>query len=325
MKNYTIKLFFAIVIALLGFVPKGLSQFSIEKLDLDDPDQEHVVVLKSGKRIKGSILSIKNTDVEIRSNKGDSTLQLTLSEIKRIRVKDDLFSLSKKFDSKLPPTLSLFFTNTAFAMKKSERSYRTFWGNSLFYSKQVAKNIEWGLGYSFPLFINGKVKFTNKVENKDRRHGIQLAFAIAPIGDPVGILEIAQVNTWGDEDKFINFAINYYEIQQSNFFFGPFGESFFPDRYFSIALGGGFRLGENVQLHLNKNVNFNQHFINANLIPSFGINWIRGKHMVGFGYMSSNDLGFNYFPVFETNFDEFAVFTKLELAKLPFLSYSRIF
>ena len=311
---------------LLGIVPNTIAQFSNEKLDLTNPNQTHVLVLKTGKRIKGAIKSIKNEDVIIQPTSVDSTLQFSLSEIRNIRVKGNIFQLDKKFDSKFPPTLSLFFTNTAFAMKKREKSYRTFWGNSMQYSKQADDAIEIGIGYSFPIFINGKFKLTTPSKNKKSRHGIQLSGAIAPVGDATSVIEISQVNTLGNEDRFFNLTFNYYKINMDRFFFSPFSSlNTIPDQYFSVAFGGGIRFGENFQLHLNKNVNFNKDLVDVNLLPSFGLNWIMDKHMISFGYMSSNTFGLNYYPLFESNFDDFIIFTEDEFSKLPFFSYSRIF
>ena len=326
MKNYFNKLLLSLVITLLGILPNSFAQFSGGKLDLTNPDQVHVIILKSGKRIKGSIVSIINEAVTLQPTDLDATIEYSLSEIRNIRVKGNILKFDKNFDSKFPPTLSLFFTNTAFAMKKGEKSYRTFWGNSMQYSKQSGKGFEWGLGISSPLFITGKLKFTGASKNEKSRHGFQFSSAIFPTPyESALVVEVSQVNTWGNEDRFFNLTFNYYEIKVDQGFNSFLTRINFPERYFSVAFGGGIRLGENLQLHLNKNINFNEQLIDANLLPSFGISWKLEQHNIGFGYMSNNNLGFNSYPVFDFDFDETLTFTEGEFSKLPFLSYSRIF
>ena len=331
MKKYLNSLFLKIVIVLLIFPTMLQAQFSNRKLKLNDDTQSHIIRLKSGEKIKGTITSIENEKVWIQSSAEDSLLQLTLSEIKKIRIKGNQLTVPKHFDSALPPTLQLFFSNTAFAMEKGKRNYRTYWGTSLSYSKQVTENVAVGVGFSFPFFVHGKFKVTDKVKDKDRRHGLQLTVAITPVGLADGegtgtVLELSQTNTWGTTDKFINLTFNYYEngVVEFNSRF-EFDTRVYLKRYASMTFGGGIRLGEHLQLHLNEVINFSNRLIDFNVLPSFGINWISGKHHVGIGFMSNNEIGFNFFPLFDSNFDDFIIMEKGLLANLPFFSYSRIF
>jgi len=327
MKYFFLKSFLIAFIFLLILPQEGQSQFSDDKLDLNDPDQTHIIIPKTGKRVKGKILSIKNEEVTIQSNKIDSIYQFTLGQIRRIRVQENLFVFDNDFDSLMPPTLSLFFTNTAFAMKKNQNSYRTFLGNSMMYSNQASDNVEIGFGYSFPFFFHGKLKITGNSIGKNSRHGVQITMALSPVilfnDDELGpMIEISQVNTWGNEDKFLNLTFNYYEIGIDQ---SMFDNNFYTKRFFSAALGSGLRVGKNLQVLLNKNVNFNQDFLEANLIPSIGLSWTIQNHNITFGYMSSNDIGLDFYPIFNTTFDDFLTFENGTFAKFPFFSYSRIF
>ena len=161
------------------------------------------------------ITSIKNEQVFIQKEGQDTSLQLTLAEIKKIRVQENLIAISKNFETELPPTLKLFFTNTAFSMKNGERNYRTYWGNSISYTFQVSDEASVGIGLSFPFFIHGNLKVADKAKNKNRRHGGQIGVAWTPIGigdEGAGaVIEISQMNTWGTPDKFFNLTFNYFE------------------------------------------------------------------------------------------------------------------
>lgn len=329
MKRYFNYYFLFFVNILLVFPTISSAQFPAEQLKLNDANQSHVIVLKFGMRIKGSITSIKNEKVWIQSTKQDSLFQLTLSEIKRIRIKDNFIHLPKKFYSRFPPNLKLFFTNTAFAMKKGEKSYQTNWGNSIIFTSQSSETVELGIGTSFPFFVNAKFKVTSGPKEKNRRHGGQIAVAFAPLPDvgrdDVGlVLEVSQMNTWGTPDRFFNLTFNYYE----NTVDGDFGfneNRVFLPRYASVALGGGFRVTENLQIIANKNINFSSTLIDFNLLPSFAVNWRVKHHLIGFGFNSNNNFGFNFYPIFDTDFDEFILMEKGFFSKLPYFSYSRIF
>lgn len=320
-------MFFVNVLLILPTISSA--QLSTERLNLNDSNQRHIIRLKSGKRIKGSITKIKNEKVWIQSSKQDSLFHLTLSEIKRIRIKDSFIHLPKKYFTAFPPNLQLFFSNTAFAMQPGERSYRTYWGNSLMFSKQASEGIELGIGASFPFFVNAKMKVTDGPKLKDRRHGFQVVLAWSPIPD-VGIdnlamvVELSQMNTWGTPDRFFNLTFSYYEnTVDGNFGFNT--NRVFLRRYSSVAIGGGVRIGENLQIIVNNNINISRKLIDANVMPSFGLNWRVKHHLIGFGFKSNNKFGFNFFPIFDTNFDEFILMEKGFFSKLPFFSYSRIF
>lgn len=331
MKKYFDLTFLKIVIVLLVFPTILHAQWGDKKLKVNDTSQTHIIRLKSGNKIKGTITSIKNEQVSIQPKDETEIIQLTLAEIKKIRIKDDLIFIPKNFDSELPPALQLFFTNTAFSMKKGERNYRTYWGNSLSFTKQTTDGMSIGFGFSFPFFLHTKLKVTNKVKDKNRRHGGQLGFALTPIGiadgDGTGfVIELSQMNTWGTSDKFFNLTFNYFENGVENFDDGfRFNERIFLQRYGSVALGGGLRIGENLQVLVNENINFSNQLLDLNLLPSIGFRWIRGKHHIEFGYMSSNEIGFNFYPIFDTDFNDFILMEKGFFSKLPFFSYSRIF
>jgi len=331
MKKYTDLTFSRIVIVLLIFPTMLHAQLGGKKLKFNDSSQTHIIRLKSGKKIKGTITSIKNENVSIQQKDEDELLQLTLTEIRKIRIKDDLLFIPKYFESELPPALQLFFTNTAFSMKEGDRNYRTYWGNSMAYTKQVSDYISFGFGFSFPFFLHTKMKVTGETKNKNRRHGGQLGFALTPIGFTDGdvsgyVIELSQMNTWGTPDKFFNLTFNFFENGVEDFS-GGFGrdERVFLKRYFGVALGGGLRIGEDLQVLINENINFSNQLIDFNLLPSIGFRWIVGKHHIEFGYMSSNNIGFNFYPLFDSDFNDFILMEKGFFSKLPFFSYARIF
>ena len=260
----------------------------------------------------------------------DTLTLVNLGEIRKIKIQGNIIETSKNFESELPTTLQLFFTNTAFTLKPGARNYRTYWGNSLHYTKYSSSGTAVGIGYSFPLFLHANLKFTGKAKDKNRRHGGQITLAVTPVGlgdDGTGIVvEFSQMNTWGTNDKFFNLTFNYYLNGVDNQFNGFGDRRVFLDRYGSVAFGGGIRLGERLQLHLNQNINFSAELIDFNFLPSFSFNWVAGKHNIGVGLMSHNDVGFNFFPLFDSNFDGFFItMEKGFLSRLPFFTYSRNF
>lgn len=310
----------------------GLCFFSITihsqnydtQINLQDSTQVHVIYLKNGKKVIGRILEIKNEKISFKKKKKKENISLTLSEIQRIKVRGNLGWNKKKYSSTFRHNQFLFYENTGFSLQDGEKSYQTFMGASLLRDFGLSDAVSIGLGYSFPLWFHGNIKFSTPKPKKGAT-SFKSNFSIFPLlgdDDAFYILKNTLAQTFGTPDYFFNISFsNFYIKTEDNFFFRS---DYIPRIYNSISLGGGFRMNENWQLTIENRVNFNNKFIISKLLPSFGFNYMTSKYQVGFGFQSPNDKGFDLYPILELNEDNPFLFSPQNLSKLPFFIFSKI-
>ena len=295
------------------------------QLNLQDSTQTHVVILKSGKILRGRILQIQGEKIFFEKKKKKEIITLRLSEIQEIRVQGDLPWNKKKYARPYQYNQYLFYKNTGFSLQEGDKSYRTFMGASMLWDRGVTNGFSIGLGYSFPLWVHVNMKFSTP-NPKNGATSFKTSFSIFPLSfDNSGymVLENSIAHSFGTPDRFFNISASSYFIKTDQNFF--FNRDFIPKVYYSISLGGGIRMNENWQFMIENNVNFNENFIKGNLLPSFGFNYATSKFNVGFGFHSPNNFGFNLYPIIEINEDEPVTFTPQILSRLPFFTFSKIF
>ncbi len=312
----------------------GLCFFSITiysqnfdtQLNLEDSTQTHIILLKNGKRIKGRILEIQNEKVFFLKKKEDKKIALTLSEIQEIKVKGNLDWNNKKYAKPFQYSQYLFYTNTGFSLKQGEKNYRTFMGASILWDRGLTDGVSIGFCYSFPLTLGANIKLStpSHVQNGTAFKSLILTipFLLAE-EEKFFILENSLSQSFGSPDRFFNISISNYYIKNQDEFFSS--DTYFPIIYNSISLGGGIRMSERWQLIIENNVNFNNKFVEANLIPSFGFSYATSKFNIAFGFHSHNKLGFNIIPILEFNIDDAIVFTPEAFSRLPYFTFSKIF
>lgn len=303
-----------------------LSQNFDTQLNLEETTQVHVISLKNGKKIKGRITAIKNEEVFFYSKKNKLDTIFILSQIKNIKVKDNLDWKNKTYDTPLDYVNYLFFTNTAFGLKEGDRMYRTFMGTSILGDRGVENGFSVGLSYSFPLFISINTKFYTPASQTGN---VRFAFKSTLLSLPIILLELdnilifenALIFTKGTPDRFINIAFtNYYSKQDLSFFF-----EYFPTVYHSVSVGGGIRMNDNWQLILENHINFNNVFIDGKLLPSIGFSYSKPKFNFSFGYNATNQFGFNLFPILDFSEDDLVSFKKSFLSRAPYFTFAKLF
>lgn len=296
------------------------------QLNLQDSTQTHVIILKNGKRIKGQILEIQNEKIFFLKKKKDKKITLTLSEIQEIKVRGHLDWNKKKYTTPFQYSQYLFYTNTGYSLKKGEKSYRTFLGASMLWDRGVTDGFSIGLCYSFPFTLGANIKLStpNQVGNGTAFKSLILTIPFLLTEDEkFFILENSLSQSFGTADRFFNISIsNYYIRNQDEFFFS---DTYFPTIYNSISLGGGIRMNERWQFIIENNVNFNNKFVEVNLLPSFGLNYATPKFNIGFGFHSHNKLGFNVIPILEFSEDDAVVFTPEAFSRFIYFTFSKIF
>ena len=312
----------------------GLCCFSITihsqnfdtQLNLQDSTQTHVIILKNGKKIRGQILEIQNEKILFKKKKKDKKTTLTLSEIQEIKVRGHLDWNKKKYATPFQYSQYLFYTNTGYSLKKGEKSYRTFMGASMLWDRGVTDGFSIGLCYSFPFTVGANIKLSTPNQENNATAFKSLILTIPPLlldDEKFFVLENSISQSFGTPDRFFNISLsNYYTANQNNFFFG---ETYFPKIYNSISVGGGIRMNERWQLSIENNVNFNNKFMEMNLLPSFGFNYATPKFNIGFGFHSYNKLGYNVIPILEFSEDDIVVFTPEVFSRLPYFTFSKIF
>lgn len=311
----------------------GLCFFSITihsqnfdtQLNLQDSTQTHLIILKNGKKVKGRILEIQNEKVFFEKKKEKENITLTLSDIQQIKVRGHLPWNKKKYARPFQYNQFLFYKNTGFSLRAEEKSYRTFMGASMLWDYGITDAVSIGMGYSFPLWlhINMKISTPNPTTGATSFKSNVSAIPLFSRDEKFFIFENSIAHSFGTPDRFFNVsATNYYIKRDQNFFFSS---EYIPKIYYSISLGGGIRMNENWQLMIENHVNFNEEFINAKLLPSFGFNYATSKFNVGFGFHSPNNLGFSLYPIIEFTEDDEAVFSPQVLSRLPFFTFSKIF
>lgn len=295
------------------------------QLNLQDSTQTHLIILKSGKRIKGKILQIQNEKIFFEKKKKKKKITLKLSEIREIKVKGHLPWNKKKYARPFQYSQFLFYKNTGFSLREDEKCYRTFMGASMLWDRGLTNGFSIGIGYSFPLLLHVNMKFSTP-NPRNGATSFKSSFSLIPLSfrnDGFFVLENSIAHSFGTPDRFFNInAANYFIETDSDF---VFNRNEIPKIYYSISLGGGIRINENWQFMIENYVNFNENFIEGNLLPSFGFNYVTLKYNVGFGFHSPNNLGFNLYPVIEINEDTPINFTPQILSKLPFFTFSKIF
>ncbi len=317
--------FFCLFIGTCFFSITIHSQNFDTQLNLQDSTQTHIVILKSGKKIKGKIIQIQNEKVFFEKKKKKENITLTISEIREIRVQGDLPWNKKKYDRPFRYNQYLFYKNTGFSLQEGEKNYRTFMGASMLWDRGLTNGLSIGLGYSFPLLLNVNIKFStpNPVNGAT---SFKSNFSIIPISffdNGIFVLENSLAHSFGTPDRFFNInAASYFVKTEQEFIFR---RDFIPKVYFSISLGGGIRMNENWQFMIENNINFNSQFIEGNLLPSFGFNYATTKYNIGFGFHSINNLGFNLYPIIEFSDDDLVVFSPQNLSRFPFFTFSKIF
>jgi hypothetical protein len=291
---------------------------------LQDSTQTHIVILKNGKKEKGRILYIKNEKIFFEKKKKKENITLTLSEIQEIKVRGHLPWNKKKYARPFQYSQYLFYKNTGFSLQEGERNYRTFMGASVLWDRGLTDGISIGLGYSFPLLLHVNMKFSTP-NPKDGATSFKSNIVFSPFflrDARLFVLENSLTHSFGTPDRFLNISASNFFISKKYFFSNS---EYTPKVYYSISLGGGIRMNENWQFMIENHVNFNKKFIDGNLLPSFGFNYAASRYNIGFGFHSPNNLGFNIYPIIETNEDAPAVFTPQVLSRLPFFTFSKIF
>lgn len=323
-KSILLKLF-GLVIGLCFFSITIHSQNFDTQLNLSDSTQNHIVILKSGKKLKGKILQIQNEKIFFESKKKKKKITLMLSQIHKIKVQGHLPWNKKKYSRPFKYNQFLFYKNTGFSLQEGEKSYRTFMGASTLWDRGVTNGFSIGLGYSFPFLLHANMKFSTP----NPKHGatsFKANFSIIPLsfGDNgFMVLENSISHSFGSPDRFFNVSASSYFTKRSQGFF--FISDYFPKVYYSISLGGGIRINKDWQFMIENHVNFNSKFISAKLLPSFGFNYVTSKYNVGFGFFSPNNLGLNLYPIIEFTEDDQVVFSPQILSRLPFFTFSKIF
>ncbi len=319
-KTNLTKLIFTFIFFLFCAVTIFSQNFDTQ-LNIDDTTQVHILLLKDGKKLKGHITSIKNEEVFFSISKNQRDTVFTLSDIKNIRVKDNLDWNNTTYDSPLNYVDYLFFVNTAFNLKKGDRMYRTFMGASVMRQQALDKGLTVGLSFSFPLFISANIKLGGTFSSTKKSHlGFKSTFLFLPVGDRFSIFENSLMWTLGTPDRFLNMAFTNYFISQNDFF-----SNYFPTMYHSVSVGGGIRMNKNWQLILENRVNFNDVFIDAKILPSFGLSYSTPRFNFSFGFHSANQRGFNLFPIMDFNDDNITTFERSILSRFPYFSYAKIF
>lgn len=323
-KPIYIKLFFL----LFFFFGKTItihSQNFDTRINLSDTTQIHIIQLKNGKKLRGRILQIQNEKVFFKPKKESESTTLFLSEIREIKVSGHLDFFAKKYDDPLEFSQYLFFTNTAFSLRQGRSSYRTFLGASILYEYGVLDGLSFGFGYGFPFQFFGHLKFSGQLNKNYRLAYKSLLLNLPDFFDndfKLLIFENTLVQSFGTPDRFFNISYSNYWIKDEDFFFG---QSDFPTIYNSFSLGGGIRMNENIQLIVENHVNFNSNFLEAKVLPSFGLSYTTPKFNVTIGFQSSNQSGFNFFPILDFSEDNVAEFTNTFFGKIPFFTYSRMY
>ena len=319
------KLFLATVFILI-FSITIYSQDINTPSPFSDSTEVYLIYLKNGKKLKGRILQIENETVTFLNKKKNETTTLLLSEIHQLKIKDKLEGWDKKYAHRSNYSQYLFFTNTAFNIKKNVRNYRTFMGASMLFDYGVTDGFSIGAAYSFPIWFSLNIKVSGTLE-KHSRGGWKSNYVTIPVlissDDGFSVWENSFQYTAGNPDQFFNLAYTNYWIQKDDFF-SSFG-GYFPGIYHSISLGGGIRLSEKWHFVLENHVNFNSEFVDAKVLPSFGFSYTTSLHNVAFGFHSTNSLGFNSFPIIDFTEDDIAVFFNSFVSRLPFFSYSKFF
>ncbi|MFK7772421.1 MAG: hypothetical protein AB8F94_09785 [Saprospiraceae bacterium] len=324
-KSILLKLF-CLVIGLCFFSITIYSQNFDTQLNLQDSTQNHIIILKSGKKFKGKILQIQNEKIFFETKKKKENITLTLSEIKAIKVQGHLPWNKKKYDRPFQYSQYLFYKNTGFSLQEGEKSYRTFMGASMLWDRGVTNGFSIGLGYSFPFLLHINLKFSTP-NPQNSATSFKSNFSTIPLSfsddELFFVFENSIAHSIGTPDRYFNISASNYFIKNNRDF--VFNRDFIPKVYYSISLGGGIRMNENWQFMIENHVNFNQKFVDGNLLPSFGFNYATAKYNVGFGFHSPNRLGFNLYPIIETNEDVPVIFTPEVFSRLPFFTFSKIF
>ncbi len=296
------------------------------QLNLQDSTQTHLIILKNGKKIKGQILEIQNEKVFFLKKKKDEKITLTLSEIQEIKVKGNLDWNKKKYASPFQYSQYLFYTNTGFSLKKGEKSYRTFMGASILWDHGVTNGVSIGLCYSFPFTLGANIKLSTPSQEKNGTAFKSLILTIPILleeDEKFFIIENSLSQSFGTPDHFFNISFSNYYTANHNYFFSR--NDYFPKIYNSISLGGGVRMNERWQFIIENNVNFNDKFMEVQLLPSFGFSYATSKFNIAFGFHSHNKLGFNIIPILDFNEDFDLVFPPEVFSRLPYFTFSKIF
>ncbi|MFK8004846.1 MAG: hypothetical protein AB8H03_00685 [Saprospiraceae bacterium] len=323
-KSIILKLF-CLVVGLCFFSITIHSQNFDTQLNLKDSTQIHVVILKSGKKIRGKILQIQNEKIFFETKRKKKNITLTLSQIQEIKVQGHLPWNKKKYARPLQYNQFLFYKNTGFSLQEGEKSYRTFMGASVLWDRGLTNSFSIGMGYSFPFLLHINMKFSTPNPEVGAT-SFKTNFSIIPFSffdNGFMVLENSIAHSFGTPDRFFNINASNYLIRNDQDLF--FRRNFFPRVYYSISLGGGIRINENWQFIIENHVNFNNQFIDGNLLPSFGFNYATTKYNVGFGFNSLNNLGFNTYPIIEFTEDDLVTFSPQVLSRLPFFTFSKIF
>ena len=294
------------------------------QFNLQDSTQSHVVILKNGKKVKGRILEIQNEKIFFEKKKKKENITLTLSEIQEIKVRGHLSWNKKKYARSFKYSQSLFYKNTGFSLQEGEKSYRTFMGASMLWDRGMTNGFLFGFGYSFPLLLHANMKFSTP-NPENGATSFKSNFSTLPFlleDDRFFILENSIAHSFGTPDRFFNVNVASYIIKGDQNFFSSF--DYIPKVFYSISLGGGIRMNENLQFMIENRVNFNEKFIEGKLLPSFGFNYATSKFNVGFGFHTSNNFGLDLYPIVETNEDNPVNFTPQVLSRLPFFTFSKI-
>ena len=316
------KLFFASILFLFCTSNIFSQNFDTE-FNLDDTTQTHLILLKNGEKFKGRITSIKNEKVFFSPKKNKPDTLFTLSQIKNINVKGDLDWNQRTYDTSLDYVDHLFFINTAFNLKKGDRLYRTFMGASALAYRGLENGFSVGLGFSFPFFLNASIKISGKTSRSTSAafKSTLLSMPLLAIdGESFLIFENSLIYTIGTPNRFFNIAITNYYNRQDDFNF-----DYFPVIYNSISIGGGIRINQNWQFLLENHVNFNDVFVDAKVLPSFGLSYSTTRLNFSFGFNSANERGFNLFPIMDFNDDDFATFEKSIISRLPYFTFAKLF
>jgi hypothetical protein len=155
-----ISLFFLVVSSLQA-------QIIDEHIDFSDTTQLHKLNMKDGSILYGRLISLNKEKLVFQTNNNE--FELSAAGVESVSILND--KEKKRYARKgqqLEFNQFLTFSSTAFALKKKEWYYHSFYGISHSFERGLGKGFSVGVGLTLPFFPNVSLGYAHKVNEKFR-------------------------------------------------------------------------------------------------------------------------------------------------------------
>lgn len=317
MKNYN-NIISSLVFCFLWFSSIHAQEF-VGNIQVDNPDQTHLIYLKDGTEIEGRIISIEDTELTFFQFENKKTTIYHLSDLARVMVKGaEEIEFQEKDELSWRGINRLFYQETGFPLQAGEVQYTTYWGIIHKIDYAVSDGLTIGTGFVYPGYFTfqTKINFASPYRGSRLRAGLNLSLAARPFQIEEnnrevtrwrGFMQMGLYTTFGNPDRNITMSFNVLPIFSENDFFGS-------DAIVSFNFGGTIRVGKHWRV-LYENSAGGLTNGNPGIFTGIGISWFDRRNVVKFGIHPSASFGFFNFPLSDTNL----------MHQLPVLSFSRNF